>query len=173
MTDSDAKAVLSGEMHDRDASHGSSGLVRSIPITTNSTRGVQTVVDKPKSLGQQYYEDVEAVKAEGLSNANAIRQVAEKYGKQENAIRGGIHQYKRANLGAAAAPPRGRRQARLSVDDYLSSARQALESALRLIDSEVDEAKATLDTAQARYDQVVAAVGERKASIEAKLAALA
>ena len=54
----------------------------------------------------------------------------------------------RRHRGAAAAPP-------ASVDDLLASARQSLESAVALIDHEVAEAKAALDAAQARYDEVV------------------
>src|ERR687889_518934 len=47
-----------------------------------------------KTLGQQYHEEVEALKAQGKSNADAIREVAAKHGKKENAVRGGLHQYK-------------------------------------------------------------------------------
>lgn len=44
---------------------------------------------------------------------------------------------------------------------------------LALVDREVDEAKSALDAAQARYDEVVAGVKDRKADIEKKLKALA
>jgi len=174
MTGVNAKAVLSGEIYDRASSQTQPAGVGSTMITTNQPHeGSITMSDNNKSLGQQYHEAVEALKAQGVSNADAIRQVAETHGKQENAVRGGIHQYKRTNVGNGAAPTRNRRQPSPSVDDYLSSARQALENALRLIDSEVDDAKEALDAAQTRYDEVVAAVGERKADIERKLVALA
>ncbi len=42
-----------------------------------------------KTLGQQYHEAVEALKANGTSNADAIRKVAEDFGKEVNAVRGG------------------------------------------------------------------------------------
>ncbi len=130
-----------------------------------------------KPLGQQYYEEVEALKADGVSNADAVRQVAEKYGKKEGAIRGGMFQYRRAHVdddGDGARPRRRVRQpaATPSVDDYLANARKALEDALALIDREVDEAKAALDAAQARYDQAVASVRDKKAEVEQKLKAL-
>lgn len=140
------------------------------------------MADKPiipqadgKSMGQTYYDEVESLKANGTSNADAVREVAKKHGKNENAVRGGIHQYKsrHVNGGSATSARRGRRGATPSVDDYLANARQALESARDLIDHEVEEAKSALDAAQARYDQVQSSVKDRKADIEKKLKALA
>lgn len=131
--------------------------------------------DDSKTLAQQYYEAVEALKAGGMSNADAIRKVAEDFGKQVNSVRGGIHQY-RAKLSGGSAPSsngRSRRTAAASVDDYLASARSAIEQALALIDSEVLAAKAALDEAQAHYDEISAGVKERKADLSKKLAALA
>lgn len=127
--------------------------------------------DKP--LSQQYYEEVEALKASGVSNAEAIRQVAEKHGKKENAVRGGIHQYKSRHLDGNGTSSTRRRRATASVEDHLAQARQSLEQALALIDKEVDDAKAALDAAQERYDAAVASVKDRKADIEKKLKALA
>jgi hypothetical protein len=123
-----------------------------------------------KSLGQQYYEEVEALKGQGVSNADAIQRVADKHGKSQNAVRGGIYQYKTRHLGGTSTLRRGRRSA--SVDDYVASARKALEDALALVDREVDEAKAALDSAQERYDAAVASVKDKKADITKKLRAL-
>lgn len=127
--------------------------------------------DKP--LSQLYYEEVEALKASGVSNAEAIRQVAEKHGKKENAVRGGIHQYKSRHLDGNGTSSTRRRRATASVEDHLAQARQSLEQALALIDNEVDDAKAALDAAQERYDAAVASVKDKKADIEKKLKALA
>ena len=126
-----------------------------------------------KTLGQQYYEEVEALKGQGVSNAEAIRQVAASHGKKENAVRGGLHQYKSKRNGGDPGTPRRSRIAKASVDDLLASARQSLESAVALIDQEVADAKAALDAAQARYDEVVANVKDKKTDIEKKLKALA
>ena len=129
--------------------------------------------DNGKTLGQQYYEEVETLKAQGVPNAEAIRQVAAAHDKKENAVRGGLHQYKsKLNGGGSRTPRRGRNTA-ASVDDLLASARQSLESAVALIDDEVAQAKAALDAAQAHYDEVVASVKDRKADVEKKLKALA
>jgi uncharacterized protein YgiM (DUF1202 family) len=126
-----------------------------------------------KTLGQQYYEEVEALKAQGVPNAEAIRQVAAQHDKKENAVRGGLHQYKSKLNGGEVSTPRRGRTAKASVNDLLNSARQSLESAVALIDHEVADAKAALDAAQAHYDEVVSAVKDRKADVEKKLKALA
>jgi hypothetical protein len=126
-----------------------------------------------KTLGQQYYEEVEALKAQGVPNAEAIRQVAAQHDKKENAVRGGLHQYKTKLNGGDSSSPRRSRAAKASVDDLLESARQSLKTAVALIDQEVADAKAALDAAQARYDEVVANVKDKKADVEKKLKALA
>lgn len=130
------------------------------------------MADANKSLAQTYYEEVEALKADGTSNADAIREVAKRHNKNANAVRGGLHQYKNRGANGSAPSRRGRRSTTQSVDDYLATARQSLEEALALVDREVDEAKELRDAAQERYDKVVAAVGDRKADIEKKLKAL-
>jgi predicted nucleic acid-binding Zn-ribbon protein len=131
------------------------------------------MAEDSKSLGQIYYEEVEALKEGGMSNAEAIREVAKKHGKNENAVRGGIHQYRTKHLGGGAGTTtrRGRRSAP-SVEDLMAQARKSLEDALALVDREVDDAKAALEAAQARYDQAVAEVKDKKAEIEKKLKAL-
>jgi len=126
--------------------------------------------DKP--LGQQYHEAVEAKKKDGMSNADAVRTVADEYGKELNAVRGGIHQYKSRHLDGSSPTTRRSRRRAPSVDDLMGLAKQSLEEALVLIDREVAEAKAELDAAQARYDQVVASVKDRKSDVESKLKAL-
>lgn len=129
--------------------------------------------DNGKTLGQRYYEAVEALKAEGVTNAEAVRQVAATHGKKENAVRGGLHQYKSKLNGGGTSTPRRGRTAAASVDDLVASARESLERAVALIDDEVAQAKAALDAAQAHYDEVVSSVKDRKADIETKLKALA
>jgi phage gpG-like protein len=134
---------------------------------------VQDMTNKaPKPLSHIYYEEVEALKGKGLSNADAVRQVAARHGKKENAVRGGINQYKRIHLNGGSSGASRRSQRTTTVEDYVESARRSLEEALNLIDNEVDDAKAGLDAAQARYDEVVASVKDRKKDIEDKLKAL-
>jgi hypothetical protein len=150
------------------------GRVRGTKTLLESTgKGLLEVTTDTKPLGRVYYEEVEAMKSEGTSNADAIRTVAEKHGKKENAIRGSLHQYKTRHLNGngASAPGRSRR-APLGVEDHLANARQSLQTALEVIDQEVAAAKAALDTAQAHYDEITTSVSERKADIEQKLKVL-
>jgi uncharacterized protein YoaH (UPF0181 family) len=143
------------------------------PITIyHGTGQIMAEQTEGKTLGQQYYEEVEALKAQGMSNADAIREVADKHGKKENAVRGGLHQYKSKRNGGDPSTPRRARAGKASVDDLVASARQSLERAVVLIDQEVTAAKVALDAAQAHYDQVLASVKDRKADIEKKLKAL-
>jgi transposase-like protein len=125
-----------------------------------------------KPLGQTYHEEVEALKSHGVSNPDAIRQVADKHGKNVNAVRGGIHQYRSRHLAGANASGGRRRRSGRTVDDLLANARAALEQALALVDAEVEQAKGALDEAQARYEAAVAGVADKKADIEKKLKAL-
>lgn len=126
-----------------------------------------------KTLAQQYYERVEALKRDDMDNAEAIRRVATEFKKAENAVRGGIHQYKTKLSGGATNVGRGRRKAASTVDDHMAIARSALGAALALIDSEVDQAKQALDAAQTHYEGVTAAVADRKRDVQKKLKALA
>lgn len=128
------------------------------------------MADRP--LSQQYYEDVETLKAKGVSNAEAIRQVAKKHGKKENAVRGGIHQWKARHLDGGGTGRGGHRRATASVDDLIGTARASIEEAIALIGREVEDAKSALDAAQAHYDEVAASVDNRKADLKKKLDAL-
>jgi predicted nucleic acid-binding Zn-ribbon protein len=127
-----------------------------------------------KPLGQAYYEEVEALKSEGLSNADAIREVAKKYSKKENAIRGGIHQYRMRHLEGSAkttSRPRGRRSV-ITVNDAVAEARNLLEQALSTIDDEVARAKQELEAAEERYEAIASSAEQRKQELEKKIKAL-
>jgi transposase-like protein len=125
-----------------------------------------------KPLGQVYHDEVEALKSGGMSNADAIRHVADKHGKNENAVRGGIHQYRSKHATSAPATRRARKPKSVSVDDVVASARRMLEDALHGVDREVEAAKAELEAAQRRYEHVVAGVEAQKKRLEDKIEAL-
>jgi chromosome segregation ATPase len=129
------------------------------------------VTTQTKTQGQQYHEEVEALKAKGQSNAEAVRAVAATHGKSISAIRGSLYQHATRLSGHGTAPRRSRRAVR-SVEDHLTSARQSLEAALALIDHEITEAAAGRDAAQARYDELAASAETRKAEIKERLKAL-
>lgn len=126
-----------------------------------------------KTQAQTYHEEVEALKTEGMRNAEAVRTVAEKHGKSVGAVRGSLYQYRMNHQnGNGSSAPRRSRRAALSVEDHVDSARQSLQAALGLIDREVAEAQATVEAAQARYDELTASAETRKGEIEQRLAAL-
>lgn len=116
------------------------------------------------------YERIEELKATGLSNAEAIRQVSTERGKSENAVRANQHQY-RQKLGGGNRKARKSGQA-LTVEDAVSQARKLLEQALSTVDKEISAAKADLDAAQNRYNSLADSAQERKASLEAQIQAL-
>jgi len=126
-----------------------------------------------KTRAQTYHEEVAALKTEGMSNAEAVRTVAEKHGKSVGAVRGSLYQYRTNHQnGNGSSAPRRSRRAALSVEDHVASARLSLEQARDLIDHEVAQAKDTLEAAQTRYDELAASAAERKADIEQRIAAL-
>jgi hypothetical protein len=122
-----------------------------------------------QNLGQSYHDDVEALKATGVSNVDAIRQVAAQYGKTEGAIRGGIYAYTQKS---SATSNRKIRAATVTSDDLVADAKKLLQDALALVDREVEQAKQALDVAQAKYDSVASSVKDKKADLEKKIKAL-
>lgn len=167
-----AEASPSGRI---DLGHNKSteGVIYQMATATKTAS--RTPAPDGKTWGQVYYEEVEALVAEGFKNADAVREVAQKYSKEVNAVRGGIFQYKKSR-GDGHTPSTGRRSRNRattrSYDDYLAEARTALEAARDLIDKEVDEARSAFEAAKTRLEQVEASVKDRKADIEKKLKAL-
>lgn len=122
-----------------------------------------------KTRGQAYHEEVEALKAKGMSNAEAVKKIAEQHGKSVGAIRGALYQHRTREAGGT--PQRSRRGA-MSVEDHVVRARESLVAARWLIDHEVTEAASARDAAQARYEELAASADRRKAEIDKQIAAL-
>jgi hypothetical protein len=127
-----------------------------------------------KSMGQTYYEEVEALKASGVPNSNAVHQVAEQHGKTDTAVRGAIYQYKTRHVGGNGTAPSGGRSRKqpLGVDGLMAQARSSVEEALALIDKEVEDARLAVESAKAHYEEKRSSVKTRKTELEKKLAAL-
>lgn len=131
------------------------------------------MANENKSVAQAVYEQVEEMKSGGMSNADAVRQVAEQQGKSINAVRANIHQHRqRAGIASTGRRGRGRKPQEVTVESALGQAKALLQQALDGIDREVDTAKADLDAAQARYDELVESIAERKQDLENKIKAL-
>lgn len=180
----DAKAVLTGLISERPCITDLTTTDTMTPRHYQQTEedyqmAIKAIPGIPKKTKAETYRDeVEDLKKQGVSNADAIREVAKKHGATENAVRGGIHQYNaRHGSGGSSATSRrgGRSQAptRKSLDDYFADARRALEAARDQVTQEVTDAEAALQAAQKRYDEAKASVADRLADIEKKLKALA
>ncbi len=128
-----------------------------------------------KTESQAVYERIEQLKADGVSLADAVRQVAQERGKKEGAVRGNYYNHaKKVAGGGGGGKPRSRRSTRaaITVDGAVDEAKGVLQKAIDSIDTEVEAAKKELAAAQARYDELVASVKERKASLEKRIKAL-
>jgi uncharacterized protein YoaH (UPF0181 family) len=126
---------------------------------------------------QVVYERIEALKAEGFSNADAIRRVAEERGKTVNAVRANQHQHRQKVGDRSGARPTRRSLSHkaskpMSVQDAVTQARRVLQQALDGLDSEIVSAKADLDAAQTRYDLLISSMKDRKRELETKIKAL-
>jgi uncharacterized protein YoaH (UPF0181 family) len=127
------------------------------------------------SAAQIDYERIEALKAKGLRNAEAVRIVAEERGKSENAVRANQYSYRKKLRETAVSGYRGGRSATsqvLTVDGAIAQAVGTLERAMAAIDGEVEAAKAEFEAAQSRYDELVVSAKDRKAELAAKIKAL-
>ena len=116
---------------------------------------------------QEVYERVEALVAAGARKADAFRQVAEEYGQPFNSIRGAYYTHTRASTQPAAATSGGSGSSRRARRRETTS-----EDAIEQIDAEIELAKTRVDDAQAEYEHLRDSAQERKAAIEAKIAAL-
>ena len=118
---------------------------------------------------EEVFTRVEALIAEGITKADAFKQLAEEYGQPVNSVRGSYYQHTRKENGGTGAKPRRRET---TPDDAIADARRALERAIESVDREVEEAKRRADEAKAEYDALKASAKERKDAIAAKLAGL-
>ena len=118
---------------------------------------------------EEVFTRVEALIAEGITKADAFKQLAEEYGQPVNSVRGSYYQHTRKENGGTGAKPRRRET---TPDDAIADARRALERAIESVDREVEEAKRRAEEAKAEYDALKASAKERKDAIAAKLAGL-
>jgi len=110
----------------------------------------------------------------GTSMADAVRKVGANTGKKEGAIRANYYNHKKKlDVGATTTGRRGGPKAEaMTVDGALAQARALLEQVVTGIDRQLDDAKAELDAAQTRYDQLAESGNDRKAELQQKIKAL-
>lgn len=127
--------------------------------------------DKPNK-GQQVYEKVEAMVAQGVSKAEAFRTLSETdyAGQSPDSLRGAYHGYLRKQAGDAA--PRRPRKRETTPADAVEQATATLRRAVESIDAEVEAAANRALEAQAEYEALKGSAEQRKKEIEKKIAAL-
>lgn len=121
---------------------------------------------------QQTYERVEALKAEGVSQADALKTLAEEYGQSPDSVRGAYYTGRRQVTGEVSSQGRKRVPKETTAELAIESAVNALRSAIDSIEVEVAAAKNRAEQATLLYEGLKASAGERIAAIEAKITAL-
>ena len=119
---------------------------------------------------QEVYERVEALVASGTKKADAFRQVAEEFGQPFNSMRGAYYAHARTIGGEGSAPRPRRRET--TTADAVESALMLLRRAVEAVDTEILAAEARAKEAKAEHEELRRTASDRKAALEAKIAAL-
>jgi flagellar motility protein MotE (MotC chaperone) len=117
---------------------------------------------------QEVFEKVNTLMEGGASRPDAFKQVASEYGQPVNSIRGSYYSHSRGATGNSR--PRRRET---TPADALADARASLQRSITAIDREVDAAGERMKEAKAEHEALKASAEERKATIAARLEALA
>ena len=120
---------------------------------------------------EEVFTRVEQLIAEGMSKADAFKQLATEYGQPVNSVRGSYYQHTRHAGGGETGSGRPRRR-ETTPEDALADARAALERAIQAVDREVAAAKDRADEAKREYDALRTSAEERKRAIRERLEAL-
>jgi len=117
---------------------------------------------------EEVHQRVDALVAQGVTKAEAFRQLAEEYGQPVKSLQGAYYQHARKGNGG-----KGRSRTRETTPaDALESAKAVFVRALEAIDDEIVTAKERIDEAKAEHEALKASADERKQAIQAKLDAL-
>ena len=117
---------------------------------------------------EEVHQRIDALVAEGVSKADAFRQLAEEYGQPVKSLQGSYYTHSRKANGGSS--PRRKRET--TPADALEDAKAVLTRAIGAIDDEVGTAKERIDEAKAEHEALKASANERKQAIQAKLDAL-
>lgn len=121
---------------------------------------------------EQIYERVEALKASGTSQADALKALATEFGQSPDSVRGAYYTGKRQATGQVSSQGRKRVLKATTAELAIESAINALRQAVENIAGELDAAKARADEATREHEELKATASERIAVIEGKIAAL-
>jgi len=119
------------------------------------------------SKAQDIYDRVEAVAAKGHSKKDAQAMVAKEAGLKPSSVRGLCY---KARVERGLTGPRRVRET--TTEGAVASAVKTLEDAREAIDEEIGHAKERAEEAKREYEALKGTASDRKAEIEAKIAAL-
>ena len=122
-----------------------------------------------QTKAEKVYDEVHALIASGVEKRDAFKQLAEKYGQPIDSIRGAFYGQKRKIEGGGSSRPRKRET---TAADAVEQATATLKKAIEAIDRELVVASERAAEAAEEAKAMKASAGERKAAIEAKIAAL-
>ncbi len=107
---------------------------------------------------EEVHQRVDALVAQGVTKAEAFRQLAEEYGQPVKSLQGAYYQHARKGNGG-----KGRSRTRETTPaDALESAKAVFVRALEAIDDEIVTAKERIDEAKAEHEALKASADERK-----------
>lgn len=120
---------------------------------------------------EKIYREVHDLMDSGIERRDAFRQLAEKYGQPLDSIRGAFYGAKRKAEGGTSGNGRPRRR-ETTPADAVAQATATLRKAIEGIDREIEAAEERAAEAAAEAKALKDSAAERKAAIEAKIAAL-
>lgn len=121
---------------------------------------------------QQTYERAEAMKAEGTSQADALKALAEEFGQSQDSVRGAYYTGRRQATGQVSSQGRKRAPKETTAELAVEAAVNAMQQAIESIRGEVATAQQRAEEATHLYEGLKASAGERIAAIQTKIAAL-
>jgi len=117
---------------------------------------------------EQIWDEINRRVEAGTEKADAFRELAESYGQPTSSIRGAYYGHKRKIEGGSSRP----RKRETSPADAVEAAKVALRRGIEAIDREVEAAEVRAREATAEAKALKGSAADRKAEIEAKIAAL-
>jgi len=121
------------------------------------------------SKAEEVHTKTEKLIGEGISKADAFKQLASEYNQPVNSIRGSYYTFTSGKGSGGSSRPR-RRETR--PEDALADARAALEKGIDSIGREVEAAAERAKEAKAEHEALKASAEQRKAAIAERLEAL-
>jgi chromosome segregation ATPase len=121
---------------------------------------------------QATFERINALVDGGMQKADAFKQLAEEYGQSTDSVRGAYYTAKRQAEGGTSSTRSRSRKRETTTEDAVASAVATLRGAIDSVEFELETARERAEEAQAEYEAMKAASGDRIKEIRAKIAVL-